>query len=211
MGDPWSQLKIFNIKSPTPNPSGIVAIFSKKGSNWCMFFSTSTGFFLSKKLIHLVHGMTLCPITSWLVVGQNPVLKNDGVRQLRDDEIPNINGKIKFMATSHHQPRITRLFCVKHFSAKTLDAYRGTGVSSVASGGATPKLFPIDLGVQKKRLSQKTPKHVRFMRFTSKKKSVNEIDNQKKKVYGIYWIYNPTKKYRKIRFSWDLPSIDHIF
>ena len=36
---------------------------------------------------------------TWLVVGEKPLWKNDGVRQLGWLEIPNINGKIKLMAT----------------------------------------------------------------------------------------------------------------
>ena len=162
-----------------------------------MFFCTSTGFFFFRKnsFIWWLHGMTLWPIiTSWLVV--STPLKN--ISQL--GSLFPIYGKIKNGNQTTNQPIITRLFCVKHFSAKTLDAYRGTGVSSVASGGATPKLFPIDLGVQKKRLSQKTPKHVRFMRFTSKKKSVNEIDNQKKRFMGFIGFTIQQKKIERSGF-----------
>ena len=41
---------------------------------------------------------------SYWLVGRWATPKNDGVRQWRDDDMSNMNGKLKFMATSHHQP-----------------------------------------------------------------------------------------------------------
>ena len=74
----------------------------------------------------------------WLVGQGHPSEKYDFVNW--DDDIPNINGKIKFMATSHHQPDGYTIIIPGPCSAKNFRCDASSCVFSGDSSRVEPRL-----------------------------------------------------------------------
>ena len=76
----------------------------------CMVYMLTFGVYLSQKTLQMINlTRLLVKINYWLVVFRHPSEKYTSESQLGWWSKPNISGKIKLMATSHHQPDINGL------------------------------------------------------------------------------------------------------